>query len=63
MRATASLTDGDVPAALASWESAQLALGADLLRRNREIGELSQFTGGFRAGDPRLIFGLYGPGR
>ena len=56
-------TGGDVPAALASWESAQLALGADLLRRNREIGELSQFTGGFRAGDPRLIFGLYGPGR
>ena len=54
---------GDVPAALASWESAQLALGGDLLRRNREIGELSQFTGGFRAGDPRLIFGLYGPGR
>ncbi len=56
-------TGGDVPAALASWEAAQLALGADLLRRNREIGELSQFTGGFRAGDPRLIFGLYGPGR
>lgn len=54
---------GDVPSALASWESAQLALGADLLRRNREIGELSQFTGGFRAGDPRLVFGLYGPGR
>jgi 2,6-dihydroxypyridine 3-monooxygenase len=54
---------GDVPAALAAWERRQLALGRSLLARTREIGDSSQFTGGFRPGDPRLIFGLHGPGR
>jgi 2,6-dihydroxypyridine 3-monooxygenase len=54
---------GDVPKALITWEAAQLALGSRLLERNREIGDSSQFTGGFRPGDPRLIFGLHGPGR
>jgi len=54
---------GDVPAALASWEAKQLALGDALLARTREIGDSSQFTGAFRPGDPRLLFGLYGPGR
>jgi 2,6-dihydroxypyridine 3-monooxygenase len=53
---------GDVPAALASWERSQLALGRALLARCREIGDSSQFGGTFRAGDERLIFGLYGPG-
>jgi 2,6-dihydroxypyridine 3-monooxygenase len=53
---------GDVPSALAAWETRQLALGSGLLSRTREIGDSSQFTGGFRPGDPRLIFGLYGPG-
>ncbi len=52
----------DVPAALAAWERRQLALGRDLLARCREIGDSSQFLGTFRPGDPRLIFGLYGPG-
>jgi 2,6-dihydroxypyridine 3-monooxygenase len=54
--------DADVPAALAAWEQRQLALGRDLLARCREIGDSSQFLGTFRPGDPRLIFGLYGPG-
>lgn len=54
---------GNVPTALAAWETRQLALGAGLLARTREIGDSSQFTGGFRPGDPRLIFGLYAPGR
>ncbi len=54
---------GDVPAALRRWQRRQLALGKDLLERNREIGDSSQFTGAFRPGDPRLIFGLYGPGK
>jgi 2,6-dihydroxypyridine 3-monooxygenase len=54
---------GDVPKALTAWEAAQLALGSRLLERNRKIGDSSQFTGGFRPGDPRLIFGLHGPGR
>jgi 2,6-dihydroxypyridine 3-monooxygenase len=54
---------GCVPAALARWEARQLALGRSLLQRTREIGDSSQFTGAFRPGDPRLIFGLYEPGR
>lgn len=52
-----------VDVALAQWESRQLALGSGLLARNREIGESSQVRGDFRAGDPRHLFGLYGPGR
>jgi len=53
---------GNVPVALAGWERRQLALGHSLLARCRDIGDSSQFTGTFRPGDPRLIFGLYGPG-
>jgi 2,6-dihydroxypyridine 3-monooxygenase len=53
---------GDVPAALASWERSQLALGRSLLARCREIGDSSQFGGTFRPGDQSLIFGLHGPG-
>jgi 2,6-dihydroxypyridine 3-monooxygenase len=53
---------GDVPAALAAWERRQLLLGRQLLARTREIGDASQFTGTFRPGDPRLIFGLHEPG-
>jgi 2,6-dihydroxypyridine 3-monooxygenase len=53
---------GDVPAALAVWERRQLLLGRRLLARSREIGDASQFTGTFRPGDPRLIFGLHEPG-
>jgi 2,6-dihydroxypyridine 3-monooxygenase len=52
----------DVPAALAAWERRQLLLGRQLLTRTREIGDASQFTGTFRPGDPRLIFGLHEPG-
>jgi 2,6-dihydroxypyridine 3-monooxygenase len=54
---------GDVPAALAGWERRQLEVGRRLLARTREIGDSSQFSGTFRPGDPRLIFGLHGPGR
>lgn len=54
--------DGNVPAALAAWERRQLELGRSLLARCRDIGISSQFSGTFRPGDPRLIFGLYGPG-
>ncbi len=57
-----AVSGGDVPAALAAWERRQLALGRSLLARCREIGNSSQFSGTFRPGDPRLIFGLYGPG-
>lgn len=54
---------GDVHKALTAWEASQLALGSRLLERNREIGDSSQFGGTFQPGDPRLIFGLHGPGR
>ena len=53
---------GDVPAALASWEREQVAVGRALLARCRDIGDSSQFHGTFRPGDQRLIFGLHGPG-
>lgn len=55
--------DGDIDTALAAWEQRQLALGSGLLARTREIGESSQCKGDFTPGDPRLVFGLYGPGR
>jgi len=54
---------GDVTAGLAAWEQRQLRVGAALLARTREIGDSSQFTGTFRPGDPKLIFGLHEPGR
>jgi 2,6-dihydroxypyridine 3-monooxygenase len=54
---------GNVPAALAAWQRRQLRVGGALLARTREIGDSSQFRGTFRPGDPRLIFGLHGPGR
>ncbi|MGE3286789.1 MAG: FAD-dependent monooxygenase [Pseudonocardia sp.] len=54
---------GDLARALPEWERRQLALGRDLLRRNREIGDASQKHGTFVPGDEKLIFGLYGPGR
>lgn len=53
--------DGDVPAALAAWEPAQLALGRSTTRRTREVGERAQVTGTFRPGDPEVAFGLHRP--
>ncbi len=53
---------GDVPAALAHWEPGQLALGRQLLERNRRNGRRSQFEGTWTPGDPELIFGLRAPG-
>jgi len=55
--------DGDVPAALASWEMAQLDLGHRLLERCREIGRRSQVDNRWDPSDPYLIFGLHEPGR
>jgi 2,6-dihydroxypyridine 3-monooxygenase len=54
---------GDVPAALQSWQRRQLKLGTELLARTRWIGNTAQFGAGLTPGDPRLIFGLYQPGR
>lgn len=55
-------SSGDVRSALRRWEQRQLGLGNSLLERTRQLGDSSQFTGTFRPGDPRLIFGLYRPG-
>ena len=52
---------GAVPAALASWEPAQMAIGRATTRRTREVGERAQVTGTFRPGDPEVAFGLYQP--
>jgi 2,6-dihydroxypyridine 3-monooxygenase len=52
----------DVPAALAQWEPEQLALGRQLLERNRRNGRRSQFDGTWVPGDPEFIFGLRAPG-
>jgi 2,6-dihydroxypyridine 3-monooxygenase len=49
---------GDVLAALAHWEPAQLHLGHGVLTRTREAGDSSQFHGSWMVGDP-LPFGLY----
>jgi 2,6-dihydroxypyridine 3-monooxygenase len=54
---------GNVPAALRVWDRRQMRVGRRVLARTREIGDSSQFSGTFRPGDPRLIFGLHGPGR
>jgi 2,6-dihydroxypyridine 3-monooxygenase len=54
---------GAVAVALKNWEAKQLVLGRTLLARTRAIGDSSQFTRGYRPGDPQLVFGLYGPGR
>ena len=56
-------TRGDLRAALPRWERRQLAVGRAVLRRTRRNGDKSQFEGGWRPGDPELVFGLHRPGR
>jgi 2,6-dihydroxypyridine 3-monooxygenase len=56
-------TQGDIGAALPRWERQQLAVGRAVLERARRNGNRSQFEGTWRPGDPKLVFGLYGPGR
>jgi 2,6-dihydroxypyridine 3-monooxygenase len=53
---------GDVAAALAKWEPAQLELSDSLMRRAIAVGERFQVTNTAIPGDPSLRFGLYGPG-
>jgi 2,6-dihydroxypyridine 3-monooxygenase len=53
--------DGDVPAALRTWEARQLAVGRAALERSRRNGERSQVLGTWRPEDPDLNFGLLGP--
>ncbi|MDT5046607.1 MAG: 2,6-dihydroxypyridine 3-monooxygenase [Mycobacterium sp.] len=53
---------GDIAAALAKWEPAQLELSDSLVRRAIAMGERFQVTNTSTPGDPNLRFGLYGPG-
>jgi 2,6-dihydroxypyridine 3-monooxygenase len=53
---------GDVAAALAKWEPAELELSDSLMRRAIAVGERFQVTNTATPGDPSLRFGLYGPG-
>jgi 2,6-dihydroxypyridine 3-monooxygenase len=53
---------GDIAAALAKWEPAQLELSHSLMRRAIAMGERFQVTNTATPGDPSLRFGLYGPG-
>jgi 2,6-dihydroxypyridine 3-monooxygenase len=54
--------DDDLGTALQRWETRQVAVGSALLARARAIGDGSQFGGGWVPGDPKLRFGLHGPG-
>jgi 2,6-dihydroxypyridine 3-monooxygenase len=56
-------TRGDLDTALPRWERHQLVVGRAVLQRTRRNGDRSQFEGGWRPGDPELVFGLYEPGR
>ena len=62
LRDALSETSGEVDAALARWEPAQLELARSALRRTREMGEASQFSGTMVPGDPDWKFGLWEPG-
>jgi 2,6-dihydroxypyridine 3-monooxygenase len=55
-------TDGDVDAALTSWEPQQLELGRTVVDRSRRMGQRSQFEGTMIPGDSSWKFGLFEPG-
>ncbi len=60
--AAALRREPSLEAALATWETSQLALGQSLLARTRDVGGRSQVTSTWVPGDPDLIFGLHRPG-
>lgn len=49
--------------ALARWEVRQLGIGRSLVARTREIGDRSQFGGGWQVGEKAFQFGLLEPGQ
>ena len=55
-------SEGDVKAALRRWEPGRLEVGRNLTARSRWIGEAYQSRFDAIPGDPRLRYGLYGPG-
>jgi 2,6-dihydroxypyridine 3-monooxygenase len=52
-----------VEQALQDWEPAQLELGRRLVERSRQIGTRYQVLSNSAPEDPKLRFGLYGPGK
>ena len=53
--------NGNVPAALAAWEPAELALGNAFVARNRAIGHASLVEGRYDPADPAFRPGLFEP--
>lgn len=53
----------DPLSALGRWQIGQLALGRQLVKRVKEMGDRSQLHCTWRPEDPELRFGLRGPGR
>ncbi len=62
LRDALAAEQGNVKAALRRWEPGRLRLGHDLIARARWIGEAYQSRFDATPGDPRLQYGLYGPG-
>lgn len=62
LRDALAAEEGDVRAALRRWEPERLRVGRDLNARSRWIGEAYQSRFDATPGDPRLQYGLYGPG-
>ena len=62
LRDSLAKVQGDVIAALRDWEPGRLEVGNNLIARSRWIGEAYQTRFDARPGDPRLSYGLYGPG-
>jgi 2,6-dihydroxypyridine 3-monooxygenase len=58
---TLEAAEGDVHAALRTWEARQLDVGRAALERSRRNGDRSQLLGTWRPEDPDLNFGLLGP--
>jgi 2,6-dihydroxypyridine 3-monooxygenase len=53
----------DLDVALGRWEERQLAVGRALVARTRELGDRSQFGGGWTVGEKAYQFGLLEPGQ
>lgn len=62
LRDSLAESQGDVKAALRHWEPGRLEVGNNLIARSRWIGETYQVRRDAIPGDPRLQYGLYGPG-
>ena len=62
LRDALAAADGNVGEALRRWEPERLRVGHSLIDRARWIGEAYQSRFDAVPGDPRLRYGLHGPG-